>query len=123
VTVQQVFESAHRSSAEMSSRELASELQALLGQKMVAFAIGDRHPKTVGRYASGDRTPDDETVRLLVNLNTIVNILEKGMRRQAVKSWMLGANPHLRFKAPIEAFHDGNERDVMRAAYRFVSHR
>jgi hypothetical protein len=107
----------------MSPSELASELQALLGQKLVAFAIGDRHPKTVGRYASGQRPPDNETLARMVNLYTIISILENGMRRQAVKGWMLGANPHLRFKAPIEVFHDGRERDVMRAAYRFVSHR
>ena len=123
MTVQQVFASAHRSSAEMSPSELASELQALMGQKMVAFAIGDRHPKTLGRYARGDREPDNETLARMVDLHMIVKILEKGMRRQAIKTWMLGANPHLRFKAPIEVFHDGHEREVMRAAHRFVSPR
>jgi hypothetical protein len=50
-------------------------------------------------------------------------VLETGMRRQAVKSWMLGANPHLRSKAPVEVFHDGRTSDVMRAAQRFVSPR
>lgn len=120
MTVQEVFENAHRSATDLSPSELASELQVVLGQKLVAFALGDRHPKTIGRYARDDRQPDDQTLRRLIDLYTIVSILETGMRRQAVKSWMLGANPHLRSKAPIEVFHDGHTRDVMRAAHRFV---
>jgi hypothetical protein len=123
VTVQEVFEGAHHSAAELSPGELAAALQAVLGQKLVAFALGDRHPKTIGRYARGERPPDDQTHRRLVDLYTIVGVLETGMRRQAVKSWMLGANPHLRSKAPIEVFHDGRTGDVMRAAQRFVSPR
>jgi hypothetical protein len=121
VTVQEVIEGAHRSAAELSAGELATELQAVLGQKLVAFAVGDRHPKTIGRYAREERRPDDQTHRQLVDLYTIVGVLETGMRRQAVKSWMLGANPHLRSKAPIEVFHDGRTNDVMRAAQRFVA--
>jgi hypothetical protein len=54
-----VFESAHRCAAELPPAELASELQTVLGQKLVAFALGDRHPKTVGRYARDDRRPDN----------------------------------------------------------------
>jgi hypothetical protein len=123
VTVQEVLEGAHRSAAELSAGELTTELQAVLGQKLVAFALGDRHPKTIGRYARGERSPDDQTHRRLVDLCTIVGVLETGMRRQAVKSWMLGANPHLQSKAPIEVFHDGRTSDVMRAAHQFVSDR
>lgn len=123
MTVQEALEGAHRLAAELSPAELATGLQAVLGQKLVAFALGDRHPKTIGRYARGERQPDDQTHRRLVDLYTIVGVLETGMRRQAVKSWMLGANPHLRSRAPIEVFHDGRTSDVMRAAQRFVSPR
>jgi hypothetical protein len=123
MTVQEVMEGAHRSAVELSADELAYELQAVLGQKLVAFAVGDRHPKTIGRYARRERQPDDQTHRRLIDLYTIVGVLETGMRRPAVKSWMLGANPHLRSHAPIEVFHDGRTTDVMRAAQRFVSAR
>jgi hypothetical protein len=53
----------------------------------------------------------------------IVNVLEQGMPTETVKSWMLGANPRLKDKAPIEVFHDGRTRDVLRAAQRFVTRR
>jgi hypothetical protein len=123
VAVQEVLDVAHRSAAELSASELATELQAVLGQKLVAFALGDRHPKTIGRYARGERPPDNQTHGRLVDLCQIIRVLETGMRRQAVKSWMLGANPHLRSRAPIEVFHDGGIGDVMRAAQQFVSPR
>lgn len=123
MTAREVFERAHRSAAELAPAELASELRAILGEKLVAFALGDRHPKTIGRYARDDRKPNDETLRRLVDLHTIVGILETEMRRQAVKSWILGANPHLRSRAPIEVFRDGQTREVMRAAQRFISPR
>jgi hypothetical protein len=45
------------------------------------------------------------------------------MRVAAVKSWMLGANPRLRGRAPIEAFHDGHAEAVREAARIFVSKR
>jgi hypothetical protein len=95
----------------------------VLGQKLVAFAVGDRHPKTIGRYARGERTPDDETLGKFVNLYTVVQLLERGMRQHAVRSWMLGSNPRLRGKAPIEVFHEGKLPDVEGAARAFLVNR
>jgi hypothetical protein len=119
--VQELFEDAHRSATDLEPAELAAELQSILGQKLVAFAVGDRHPKTIGRYARGERPPNDDALKQLVDLYTIVQVLESGMRRQTVRTWMLGANPRLKGKAPIEVFHDGRTRDVLRAAQVFVS--
>jgi hypothetical protein len=123
MAVQELFEDAHRSATDLEPSELAAELQSILGQKLVAFAVGDRHPKTIGRYSRGERPPTDDALKQLVDLYTIVQVLEHGMRRQTVKSWMLGANPRLKGKAPIEVFHDGHTRDVLRAAQAFVSRR
>jgi hypothetical protein len=123
MTVQEMLEEAHDSAAQLEAPELATELQAVLGQKLVAFALGDRHPKTIGRYARGDRRPDDTALTGMVDLYTLVELLEHGMRRQAIRSWMLGSNPRLRGKAPIEAFHEGKLADVQRAARAFLANR
>lgn len=123
MSVQEALDTAHRSATELTGRELATELQAALGQKLVAFTVGDRHPKTIGRYARGEREPDDRTLARLVDLYNVVQLLEQGMRRQTVKSWLLGSNPRLRGKAPAELFHDGRVADVMRAARVFISKR
>jgi hypothetical protein len=123
MSVQELHEEAHDIAAQLEPQELAKQLQEVLGQKLVAFAVGDRHPKTIGRYANGERTPDDETWRKFVNLYTLVQLLEQGMRQQAVRSWMLGSNPRLRGKAPIEAFHEGKLPAVEQAARAFLANR
>lgn len=123
MSVQELHEMAHDAASQLEAHELAGQLQDVLGQKLVAFAVGDRHPKTIGRYARRERDPDDETLAKLVNLYTLVQLLERGMRRQAVRSWMLGSNPRLRAKAPIEAFHEGRLADVERAARAFLTNR
>jgi hypothetical protein len=118
-----LIEDAHHAATEVRAPQLASELQELLGQKLVAFAVGDRHPKTIGRYARGDRDPEPETLGRLVDLYTVVRILRNGMRDHAIKAWMMGTNPRLKGKAPIEAIHDGRAYEVMGAAKTFVSRR
>jgi Protein of unknown function (DUF2384) len=65
--------------------------------------------------------PDDAAHQRLVEVFLVVEILKTGMRPAAVKSWMLGANPRLRGKAPIEFLHDGHADQVRAAAEFFVS--
>jgi uncharacterized protein len=122
-TVDQLIEDAHRAATDSEPSRLAGELQELLGQKLVAFAVGDRHPKTIGRYARGERPPKPHTLGRLVDLYTVVGILRDGMRTSSIKAWMMGSNPRLNGKAPIEAIHDGRAYEVMGAARAFVTRR
>ena len=117
------FEVAHNELYDRDITRIVAELQDVLGQKLVAFALGDRHPKTIGRYARGDRRPDDDAHRQLVDLFVVVGILKRGMRAETIKSWMLGANPRLRGRAPIEVLHGGQTAAVREAAEAFVSRR
>jgi len=117
------IEDAHRTATQLDHPKLVAELQELLGQKVVAFAVGDRHPKTIGRYARGERDPDPRTLGQLVDLHTVVGILRQGMRDPSIKAWMMGSNPRLKGKAPIEAVHDGRAYEVMGAAKAFVTRR
>lgn len=120
---QAVVEEAHRQATGLTGNQLAEQLQDLLGQKLVAYALGDRHPKTIGRYARGERLPDDAAVTTLVDLSTIAGILEHSMRRETVKTWMLGSNPRLRGKAPIALVHEGKADKVIAAAKAYVTGR
>ncbi len=123
MTATEIVEHAQRDATEHDIQEVASMLQELLGQKLVAYALGDRHPKTIGRYARGIRQPADDAHQRLVDLYVVVGILRQGMREATIKSWMLGSNPRLKGTAPIEAFHDGRAYEVMGAASAFVSGR
>lgn len=119
------IEVAHRTAVETEPKEIARDLQDLLGQKLVAYAIGNRHPKSVGRYARGERQPSDDSLKRLIDLYTVVGILQGGSATGGtwIKQWMLGSNNRLRGRAPIQVFHDGNPGQVMGAASAFVSGR
>jgi hypothetical protein len=121
--VDPLIENAHRAATGLEPKRLAGELQELLGQKLLAFAVGDRHPKTIGRYARGERPPEAQTLGRLVDIYTVVRILDDGMRRSSVKAWMMGSNPRLKGRVPIEAIHDGRAYEVMGAARAFVAQR
>lgn len=123
MAVDQLIEDAHRAATDLEPMRLAGELQELLGQKLVAFAVGDRHPRTIGRYARGERSPEPRALGRLVDIYTVVRILDDGMRSSSVKAWMMGSNPRLRGRAPIEAIHDGRAYEVMGAAKAFVTRR
>jgi hypothetical protein len=118
--VQDLIEDAHHTAVGLDAASLADDLQGVLGQKLVAYAVGDRHPKTIGRYARGEREPEPETLGRLVDLHTIVGILRQGMREETVKAWMMGKNPRLKGVAPIDAVHEGDAYEVMAAAKAFV---
>ena len=121
--VEDLIEEAHREATQLPADRLAAELQDVLGQKLVAFAVGDRHPKTIGRYARREREPEARTLGRMVDLYTVLEILRRGMPDGAVKSWMMGTNPRLKGKAPIEAIHEGSSFEVMGAAKAFVTRR
>jgi Rv2175c C-terminal domain of unknown function len=123
MAVDPLIEDAHRTATDLEPKRLAGELQELLGQKLLAFAVGDRHPKTIGRYARGERPPEAQALGRLVDIYTVVRILDDGMRRASVKAWMMGSNPRLKGRAPIEAIHDGRAYEVMGAARAFVAQR
>lgn len=118
-------EVAHEIAVGTEPQKMAVALQGLLGQKLVAFAIGDRHPKTVGRYARGERHPEDAALGRLTDLYTVVLILERGRAQPGrwIKQWMLGANMRLGGRAPAQVFHEGHSDRVMGAARTFVSGR
>ena len=46
-----------------------------------------------------------------------------GVSRPSVKAWMMGSNPRLKGRAPIEVIHDGHAYEVMGAARAFVTRR
>jgi hypothetical protein len=105
--------------------EMAAELQDLLGQKLVAFALGDRHPKSIGRYARGEREPEEDALTALMSLYTVAGVLKQGRAEYGswIKQWMIGANHGLGGRAPIQVFHDGNRNQVLGAAAAFIASR
>jgi hypothetical protein len=101
--------------------EIAAQLQELLGQRLVAFAVGVRSPKLVGRWAAGDHEPRDEPEKRLRELYRAVLILRDHYGAETIRAFMVGANPDLEDRAPIDVLHDGRGAEVVRAAESFIN--
>lgn len=95
---------------------IAQKLQETLGQRLTAFAVASRDPKAIGRYAAGNQTPRDETAARLRDLYVITQILLARETAETVRAWMIGSNPLLEDRAPIELLHDNAASSVRRAA-------
>jgi hypothetical protein len=116
-----LVEEIHRVSARTSVSDIAGELQDILGQRQVAFAVQIKSAKEVGRWAADESKPRDETDARLRRLFRVIEVLRQGGEGQdTIRAWMLGSNPSLQEESPIEAFHDDRWVQVLRAAETFI---
>jgi hypothetical protein len=95
---------------------IAARLQEVLGQRIVAYAVGVKDPRSVGRYARGDQKPHEETDQRLRQLHAIAQMLLTRETPETVRAWMLGANPLLEDRAPVELLHADDHPPVERTA-------
>jgi hypothetical protein len=115
-------EQIHRTALRQSASTIAGSLQQTIGQRLVAFGVGVRNPKLVGRWARGEHEPRQEHERSLRELFRIVSLLiESGESAGTVRAWLIGSNPQLDDRAPIEVFHEGAIDQVRRAAEAFTA--
>jgi hypothetical protein len=115
-------EQIHRTALRQSTATIAASLQETVGQRLVAFAVGIRNPKLVGRWARAEHAPRQGHERVLRELFQIVSLLiESGESASTVRAWLIGSNPQLEDLAPIEVFHEGQIERVKRAAEAFVA--
>jgi hypothetical protein len=112
---------AHRTSVESSTASIAQFLQEVLGQKLVAYMAGVDDPKTVGRWASGARTPQAENETRLRQAFHVFQLLNIEESPHTIRAWFMGLNPQLDDESPAAAIRDGRARDVIIAAKAFLS--
>jgi hypothetical protein len=115
VTLEQV----HRLAVVEDLDRIAQSLQETLGQRLTAYAVGSRDPKAIGKYAAG-RHPRSETEARLRDLFQVTRLLLDQESAPTVRAWMIGANPQLEDRAPIELLHQRQIAPVMRAAQAFI---
>ncbi len=114
-------EAAHREATVTAIGDIANILQDALGQKMVAFMVGNKDPKTIGRWASGQTAPDSDDSTLLRNAFQVFALLQTRESKQTIKAWFAGMNPQLNDSSPAEALAEGRKTEVMLAARAFVA--
>jgi hypothetical protein len=111
---------AHRSAMTTPIAEVASRLQDLFGQKLVAIMVNSGDPKAVGRWAKGEREPQSDNEAQLRRIYQVVELLLSKESSTAIRSWMVGMNPLLDDKAPALVIAEHPDR-VMQVAKAFLA--
>lgn len=113
---------AHRKTVESSVADVAAFLQDALGQKLVAYMVGVEDPKTVGRWASDKRLPQDSAVEgKLRAAYQMFRLLATEESPHTVRAWFVGLNPQLNDESPATAIREGRVREVLVAAKAFLA--
>lgn len=107
--------------------DVASALQEILGQRLVAYVAGVGSPKNVGRWATGATAPQNHDVEQRVrNLYRVVCTLsaklssDGALSDEGVRAWLLSTNPELSDGTPIDLLREGEFPPVGHAADNFV---
>jgi hypothetical protein len=111
---------AHSRAMREAVRPMAQALQEALGQRLVAYATGTRSPQAVGRWAAGHNKPYGQVQRRLRALYRVYLTLSETEDDATIRAWLVGANPQLGERAPIELLREDDETAVFRAATAFV---
>lgn len=110
---------AHERATRTQLAQVASDLEAELGQALVAFMTGVSDRKTVGRWARGERRPRREAEERLRCAYQVWQILRADEDADTTRSWFFGMNPELDDEAPARAIARGDFRGAIAAARDF----
>lgn len=122
VWMARLLEQAHQETVRSSPQKLATELQRLFGQRIVAHMTGVADPKAVGRWARGEREPRDEAERALRAVFQINRFLTLAESEETARAWFIGMNPHFADQAPFMILGENpmKAQEVLEAAKAFV---
>jgi hypothetical protein len=118
----EILDRAHQETVRAATQDIAAALQALLGQRIVAFMTGVEDPKAVGRWARGERTPRSDAEQRLRAAYQIIQILTLADSTETARAWFIGMNPHFADRAPFAILGDDPAQapQVLAAAKAFI---
>lgn len=119
--VRDQIEQVHRKAVKASVAEISKFLDEVLTRKLVAYMTEVKDPKTVGRWASGDRNPNRETETRLRAIYQIFQMLQAEESPHTVRAWFIGLNPQLDDVSPATAIREGRTKDVLVAAKSWIA--
>lgn len=120
--LQDLTAQAHHGATVATVPEIASRLQASLGQRTVAYMLGLGDPKALGRWARGERTPHQSSEQRLRGAYQIFRLVALADSEETARAWFIGMNPHLGDRAPFAILGEEPEHaaKVLAAAKAFV---
>jgi hypothetical protein len=103
---------AHTKAVRASFPEVASELRALLGARLVAYLGSVRETRAVRQWADGEREPSNDVQnRLRVALQVALPLAEVESP-QIAQAWFQGLNPQLEDRSPARMLREGELEEV-----------
>ncbi|HUK76985.1 MAG TPA: hypothetical protein VL117_05215 [Thermoleophilia bacterium] len=112
MTLQVDERACHRLSMKMSFPEIARELGAILGGKLVAYIGSVTETRAVRQWAQGERRPSaavEARLRLAFRAAKCISDLDG---REIAQAWFQGLNPMLDDVSPARLLREGDlERD------------
>jgi len=102
-----------------SIAELATYLQATIGQRPAAALAGLGDPRQIGRYARpGGPEPHGSTERRLREGYKVVRMLTDAYDAKTARAWLFGTNTRLDDRAPIEVLGEADTSEAFTAVVR-----
>src|SRR5260370_31957874 len=95
MTIAEAERTAHRQATVTPAADIASYLQKLLGQRVVALIVGVRDPKAVGRWALGEHSPTSDHEARLRSTFQVAYMLAQLDSPSVVRAWFIRMNPQL----------------------------
>jgi transcriptional regulator with XRE-family HTH domain len=89
--------------------------KAGITQAELAKAVG-AGPRTVQNWASGQNTPRGDTVKRLLDVRTIVELLRDSYTDEGIDIWLHARNRNLDMRRPIDLIVDGQIDTVINEA-------
>ncbi len=118
----EVSRRAHQETVRAATQDIAAALQALFGQRIVAFMTGVEDPKAIGRWARGERIPRNDAEQRLRAAYQITQLLTLADSAETARAWFIGMNPHFADRAPFAILGDDPAQapQVLAAAKAFI---
>lgn len=93
--------------------EIAGILQDVLGQHLVAYGIGEINPERIDLFARLEDSPEEEAEKVLRDMAEVTEVLTERDTPDVARAIMIGMNPCLNDRAPIDVMHDGESKLVV----------
>jgi transcriptional regulator with XRE-family HTH domain len=89
--------------------------RAGITQSELAKAVGSG-PRAVQNWASGQNTPRGETVKRLLDVRTVVELLSDSYTDEGIDIWLRARNRNLDMRRPIDLIIEGHIEQVIQQA-------
>jgi len=103
---------AHTKTVRSSFPEVAAELRAVLGARLVAYVGSVRETRAVNQWAEGVREPSVEVQNRLRVALQIALTIAGSESPQIAQAWFQGLNPQLDDRSPARLLREGDLDEV-----------